>query len=185
MKESKHGAVHHAEVASHIPGRLRVRLPRGSHRPQVLKRIKEGLEEQAGIHGVEINQTAGSATVKYDPDVHTGSGIVGLLRDLDVVVGTVLKVPHIEGEKGEQGGVTFAEALADLNQRLTLFTGIPIDLTILLPLSLAGAGLWLIAVNGLMIETMPGWLLLWFAFDAYLKLNPYHPLPSPKPACVA
>jgi hypothetical protein len=174
-KEHKPKAVHRAEVASHIPGRLRVRLQRESRHPHILNRIKEKLEEQPGVHAVEVNHAAGSVTVKYDHQLHVGTGILGLLEDFDVLVGTVMDVPRIGGAAGSEGAgvVTLADALNDLNSRISALTGISLDLKVLFPVALAGTGLWLIAVNGLMIETMPGWLLVWFAFDAYLKLNPH------------
>jgi hypothetical protein len=64
------------------------------------------------------------------------------------------------------------EALNDLNRRICGATGVPVNLKILLPLVFAGAGLWSISRRGLMIEAVPGWLFLWFAFDMFVKLHP-------------
>ena len=68
----------------------------------------------------------------------------------------------------------FLETLNDLNRRISGIIRIPIDLKILLPLAFAGAGLWSIGKKGLMLESVPGWLFLWFAFDMFVKLHPAH-----------
>jgi hypothetical protein len=177
MSEPKPRQVHHAEVASHIPGRLRIRLPRSSRYPHILNRIKNQLEQKQGIPEVGVNHAAGSLTVNYDHRLHKGTRIFELLEDLDVIAGTVMDVPHIDGAGSERGSnapaLTFADALNDLSNRFAALTGLNLDLKVLLPLTLAGVGVWRIAVKGLMIETIPGWLLLWFAFDAFVKLHPH------------
>jgi len=66
----------------------------------------------------------------------------------------------------------FIFAIEDLNRRIQSATGLPIDLKLALPLTFVGAGAWSIARRGLMIEAVPGWLFLWFAFDMFVKLHP-------------
>ncbi len=167
---------HHAEVASHIPGRLRVRLHRRSRHPHVMTRLKQAIEEQQGVHGVEANHAAGSMTVTYDPQSHQGTDIFGLLEDLDVIVGTALDAPQVEASTAGNGhskaAVTLAGALDDLDQRVAGLTGHTVNLRTLFPLSLAGLGVWRIWENGLMAEMVPGWLLIWLAFDSFVKLHP-------------
>jgi len=123
----------------------------------------------------------GSVTVTYDAQTHPGNGIFGLLEDLDVIVGTVLDAPHIEEEPAAGRGhskaaVTLAGALDDIDRRIALLTGHTLDLRVLFPLTLVGIGVWQIVVSGLMFETLPGWLLVWLGFDAFLKLHP--PIPA-------
>ncbi len=178
------GPTHYAEVASHVPGRLRVRLHPDSRKPEVTEQIKKALEGQQGVHEVEVNHLTGSIAVKYDTEVHEHTGIFGLLEDLDVIVGTLTEAPHLEEVSDGQGhsevAVTFAGALDDVDRRIYALTGRKIDLKILLPLALAGFGVWQIMQYGLMIEVIPGFLLIWFAFDAFLKLH--HHVPGATPA---
>jgi hypothetical protein len=196
MSEPKPRTVHHAEIASHIPGRLRVRLHRKSRQPQVLHRLKHELARRPGVQGVKVNPAAGSVTVTYDAQQHPGTGILDLLEDLDVLVGTVVGVPHEEGPGAEEGrskaALTLAGALDDLDRRLRAFTGYTFDLRVLFPLSLVGTGLWQIRKQGLMLETLPGWLLVWLGVDAFLKLHaptptglrPHTDAPFPQAATV-
>src|SRR5215813_10277912 len=119
MKEPIQRKQHHANVAHQIPGRVRIRLHQESRHPHILQKLKTDLDGQPSVHGVEVNETAGSVTVKYDAQQHTEAGILGLLQDLDVLVGATL--PHIEEEEENGGGhskaaLTLAGALNDLDQ---------------------------------------------------------------------
>ena len=176
MPDTSSQSAHHAEVASHIPGRLRVRLHRHSRHQHIMMQLKKTIEEHQGVHGVEMNHAAGSITVKYDEQTHGGMGIFDLLEDLDVIVGTVTEAPQIEdpteGNGHSKAAMTLAGALDDLDKRVAEFTGHTVNLRTLFPLSLAGLGVWRIMESGLMFEMVPGWLLLWLAFDSFVKLHP-------------
>jgi hypothetical protein len=123
---------------------------------------------------VDVNHAAGSITIGYDPQQHSATSILHVLEDLDVIVGTALDVPHLE-ERTEAGGsgptLSLAGALDDLNQQWAAWTGNAIDLRMLFPLGLVGLGLWQIRNRGLMLELLPGWLLVWLGVDAWLKLS--------------
>ena len=138
--------------------------------------IKAGLDPHKGVHGVKVNGSTGSVTVKYDHARHNKASILGLLEDLDVVVQSMGSMAPTEALKpGGDEAVPpegFLAAVNDLNRRIYEKTGTPIDLKLVLPLAFAGAGLWSIARRGLMIEAVPGWLFLWFAFDMFVKLHP-------------
>ena len=167
---------HRAEVTSHVPGRLRVRLHPESRHPHVLDKLKHDLKKHSGVQDVAVNSMTGSVTVMYDAQTHPGSGVFGLLEDLDVIVGTVLHVPHLsgptEGLGHSKAALTLSGALDDIDRRISVLTGHTLDLRILFPLGLMGVGVWQIMVTGLMLETLPGWLLVWLGFDAFLKLHP-------------
>jgi len=141
-----------------------------------MMQLKKSIEEQQGVHGVEVNQAAGSITVKYDEQTHGGTGIFDLLEALDVIVGSLLDAPQIEeptaGDGRSKAAVTLAEALDDLDKRVAGLTGHTLNLRSLFPLSLAGLGVWRISESGLMLEMVPGWLLIWLAFDSFVKLHP-------------
>ena len=42
----------------------------------------------------------------------------------------------------------------------------------LVPLGLMGAGVWQLFKKGLLLDSVPGWLLVWFGFDAFIELHP-------------
>jgi hypothetical protein len=148
----------------------------------VLQQTKVALEKRQGVQAVHVNQAAGSLTVHYDPDHHPGNSIIRLLEDLDVIVGTGLDLPRIEGSgrlyENSSVATTLGAALDDLDHQIASLTGATVDLRTLFPLSLAGIGIWLIRENGLMLDAAPGWLFLWLAFDAFVRLHPHAPATS-------
>ena len=174
---------HYAEVASHVPGRLRIRLHPDSRKPQVTEQIKNTLEGQHGVHEVAVNHLTGSIAVKYDAAVHEHTGILKVLEDIDVIVGTLRDPSKIEEAFNERGhsevASTFTGAIDDLDNRIYELTGRKVDLKVLFPLALAGLGVWQFMTYGLTIE---GFLLIWFAIDSFLRLHQHVPNAIPASA---
>jgi copper chaperone CopZ len=160
----------HGRVASHIPGRVRVKLAAASRDARIMAHIKEQLKGVAGIDAVDLNHATGSITVRYDRAKHTMEGIRQVFEDIDVVVGNLTDAPSF-GESGKKP-TTFIGAVEDLNRRCSESTGVNIDLKKILPLTLLGAGLWAIARQGFRVSQVPAWVFLWLAFDSFVKLHP-------------
>jgi Heavy metal associated domain 2 len=161
MNDQKISKQHNAHVASHIPGRLRIKLHPGSRTSEDLQQIKEKIGSRAGINGIRSNPDAGSLMVRYDRDRFDKEKIFEVLRDADVVLADLagMKTP---------GGMDFNEAIESLGTR----TGIDLKKTI--PLAFVAAGLWSFARSGLMIESVPGWFFFWLALDSFVKLHRPH-----------
>ncbi len=174
MKPSSEKKAHsRATVASQARGRLRVKFDRQSRSKAQLERIEQYLESQHGIGDVIVNPATGSMTIPYDHAALDGKGVFQFLQDLDVVVESTLHPPAIE-EVGPESGrhPSFTEAIDDLDAYVRRAIGISVDLRLFLPLTLVAAGAWSIARRGLMIESVPGWVFLWLAFDTFVKLHP-------------
>lgn len=173
MNTEKSSTRHAASLASLVPGRLRLKLHRHHRDATMMDRIKSNLSSRDGVNEVRVNPANGSVTVHYDKTRHRAAGILGWLEDLDVVVESIGHLPSVDGEAGS-GAAGFLSALEDLNRRLRAVTGVPVDVKLILPLAFVGAGAWSIFRRGWMIEAVPGWLFLWFAFDMLVKLHPNH-----------
>lgn len=172
--EKQDGPRHHAYVASHTPGRLRIKMHPGSRTPDVLQGIQRGLQAKHGVRDVRVNAANGSVTVIYDHLIHNSASMLGLLDDLDVVIDSIGKASAFEDSPGAAAASpSFLDAVEDINARIRSGLSIPFDLKLILPLTFAGAGAWSIAKEGLMIESVPGWLFLWLAFDMFVKLHPH------------
>jgi hypothetical protein len=174
MNKTKPTPRHRAHVASLTPGRLRIKLnPRNRDAP-TLHGIRADLQSREGVSDVKVNPANGSLTMNFDKGHYSAKGIMGLLEDVDVLVESVGDLPEAEG--GSHGGGLassgFLAAVEDLNRRIQSATGLPVDLKLVLPIFFASTGLWSVAKRGLMIETVPGWIFLWFAFDLFVKLHP-------------
>jgi cation transport ATPase len=163
-----HKQRHRGRLASLVRGRVRVKVHPESRTPHSMQEIQNRLASQEGVHDVIVNPATGSVTVNYDHERYSTAGILGLLEDLDIVVESTVHAEH-----GPSPG--FLAAIDDLNARIHAATGVPIDLKLAVPLAFVGAGIWSIGKKGLMIESVPGWLFLWFAFDMFVKMHPAHP----------
>jgi hypothetical protein len=166
MHESPRQLGYQAEIASDLPGRLRLRFRRGQPHPQILDHLQATLTARPEIREVSVNPAARCLTLHYDATRHSRTGILGVLADLDVLVSAVTGAPQLED-------VT-VQALDDLDRRILAVTGQRLNLRTLFPLGLAGLGLALTLKNGLGLGTLPGWFPLWLAFDAFVKLHREH-----------
>jgi copper chaperone CopZ len=169
---------HRAWMASATAGRVRLKSLHTRHNPALLERIKSALEAKPEVSRVHVNPTAGSFTVHYDSSRCDKAGILKSLQDLDVIVEGVTHAPSVASPETT---LTVNEAIDDLNRRLSSWFGLSVDLRTVLPLTFVGAGLWSIVRNGLMLEKVPGWLLLWLGFDLFVKTRP-HDVAQRKPS---
>jgi Heavy metal associated domain 2 len=173
MHEAEPQPVYHPHVASRMPGRLRLRFRQARQHPELLHQLQTALEARPEVRAVSANLAATSLTVTYDAQRYSETSILGVLEDLDVLVAAVTGAPHLEAPGGpSHAAVTVAEALDDLDRRVLALTGHTLGLRVLFPFGLAGLGLVLTLENGLGLGTLPGWLPLWLAFDAFVKLYP-------------
>jgi hypothetical protein len=168
---------HPARVASDIPGRLRVKLGPQSRAPDVLDGIRRRLKSHAGIHHVTVDTISGSVRVHYDPQHHETRGVLAIFEDCRCIFENLESMT----ESSSAPSTGFLAAVEDLNVRLSAATGIPVDLKLLLPLTLFGAGLWSIARRGLMVESVPGLVFVWLAVDSFVKLHPTPATSGPEP----
>jgi hypothetical protein len=170
-----------ARIASSLPGRLRIKLQDRvpAQDPIVLNDVQDQLAVRDGIEHVRVNRANRSVTIHYDEKKHSAHGLLGLLEDVDIAIDSLVERARFGGdeESGEsgRGPSSFAVAIAHINRRIRVSTGLPIQLNTLLPLMFLGAGVWSIVRSGLMIEKIPGWIFLWLALDVYTKLHPIHP----------
>jgi Heavy metal associated domain 2 len=160
-----------ALVVSDTAGRLRVRLPRKARSAAMMARIAREVGERPGISGVSTNSTTGSVTVRYDPGARGRDEIVALLHDTGVLV---LEITHADEEDGRgrsRTSDTIVDMLDDADRWLSRLTGRRIDLRTAFPLTLGAVGVWRAASVGLGLSQIPTYVLLWWAFDSFYKLN--------------
>src|ERR1022692_2611716 len=75
--------VHGAKVVHHLPGRLRVRLPRSKRDPHLLEQVRDFVQGLGGVCDVEINPVTGSILVHYRPE--SESAVHSLLAQASIV----------------------------------------------------------------------------------------------------
>lgn len=176
MEHHGTGQRHHGRTASSTRGRLRIRLDRASRSAHLLDQVKQHLEAQPGVDNVDTNARTGSVTIRFDHTKQNKGELFRLLGDLDVVMDEALSATDAgEAEVGgSASGKGLATAIDDFGAWVRQTTGMRVDLRKWVPLALVGAGVWSIARQGPMIESVPGWVFLWLALDVSVKLHPQH-----------
>ncbi len=168
----------HGQVVSSTPGRLRVRLHRAHRQGSAAHRAKTHLQEKPGVRDVQTNQATGSVMVKYDPNEISADDIVGLLKDIGIVaVGTAAGLGIELPEAGRSStSVDIISAVDNLDRRLSHVTGQKIDLKLLFPGALFALGVRQVLTQGLGLSQVPGYILLWYAFDSFWKFHQQEPV---------
>ena len=167
----------HARVVSHAPGRVRVRL-RPDHRDaETLTRAEQHLGEQPGVATVTTNVRTGSLLLSFDHVGVSKADLFGMLYDAGIVARDLLdaeEIPEDLGAERQEHSTTatgLMDALTDLDTRLSRLTGGRIDIKLLVPVGMGILAARQIATVGLGLGQVPGYVLLWYAFDSFYKLH--------------
>jgi len=169
----------HGHIVSHTSGRMRVRLHKGNRDPAALEAIEDRLSEHPAIASVTTNPRTGSVLVQYDHHALTKDDLTELLWDAGLVARELLGAEEIPEDLGRESeaaahsttATTVLDALTDLDQRLSKATNGKFDIKLLVPTSLGLLALRQIAINGLGLGQVPGYVLLWYTFDTFYKLH--------------
>ena len=129
------------------------------------------LKKQEGIQEVDINATTGSVLIRYDQEVHTQSDLEAILYDF----GEILYSVAAEGEVPDLGHSSTAaqltQAISDLDRHIFNLTGGSANLKLLIPLLMGAIGVRQILRKGWGLADIPGYVLIWYAFDAFYKFH--------------
>lgn len=170
-----------AKVVHHIPGRLRVRLPRARGNPALLRQLAEFVKAYGGVREVEINPATGSILVRYDPE--SPDEIRALLRETENARSDFDSIPEL-GEADELAEKIQKEAeflaahstlaqyvvntVKALDRDIRVATDNAVDLKVLLP---AGLAVWAFLKAGAEVST-PLWVTLAiFSFNSFVALH--------------
>lgn len=177
---------HEAHVSHHIPGRMRVKLPRAKGQHLVLQDIRQLIAPMPGVQRVEINPATGSVLVYYEPgrheEFHTQLAEHAMQADLFALKGPELSEVDDVAEKIEAEAEFLAahsemarrmiDLVKQIDGRIKLATNNNVDLKVLLPLGLA---VYAFVEAGTEAVT-PLWVTLGiFSFNAFVALHRAYP----------
>jgi hypothetical protein len=170
---------HGARVVHHIPGRLRVRLPRSSRRPDILRDLHGFIRGLGGVREVEINPLTGSILVHYEPEsaaevesllargASSGWEAPPELTDVDELADRIEREADFLAAHSELA-LHIVHAVKALNSAVREASGNTVDLKVLLP---AGLAVWAFWKHGAEAST-PMWVTLAiFAINSFLTLH--------------
>ncbi len=149
------------KIVSNTPGRLRLRVAPSHRQAGEMQRLAKTLEAQPNISQVRTNIENGSITIQHDGNLEH---VFGALWDLGIIFA------DITGGKSE-AAAGVSNAVVDLNKQVNKITNGVVDLRFLFPLGLATLSIRQLIAKGLQFEIIPWYVLAWYAFDSFIKLN--------------
>jgi hypothetical protein len=174
-----------AEIAHHVCGRIRMKIPAAKGNEVLLEQIKRSLSPIPGVHAIDVNPSTGSVIMHYDPAVHEELHLTLSTHGKDHFElprrAPVTEIDELEHQLEEE-----AEFLAEhseaariivdfcrgLDREVKLATNNAVDLKVLVPLGLAAYTFLEIGVEA----ATPVWLTLGlFALNHFVEMHA-HPV---------
>ena len=172
MPRTEHSSV---KVVHRLPHRTRIKMPKVHRTPAKMEKMGERLRQIEGVKGVEVDHRTGSILLKHNEDPGIIESLMLSLEDAgDLFLSVMMEE---EGPESELSVVSkfLKETLGSANANVSRSTRGFIDLRMLVPLGFLGTALWkLRQTEGLMLE-VPPYVLLWYAWDSYMKLHHTRP----------
>ncbi|WP_416669851.1 HMA2 domain-containing protein [Egbenema bharatensis] len=152
-------------VVSRTPGRIRLRIAPEQRQDEVMNDIKQLLQTYlSGIERVRTNTQTGSVTLYFSGGMAPFEAAFSTLCQSGVILSDI--------PTGQSTIATrLTTALAGINQRVNLATEGSMDLRLLFPLLLTFLALRQVFSNSPRLNTAPWYILAWYAFDSFMKLN--------------
>ena len=161
-----------AQIVSQTPGRIRLRVPRVDRQQQKVAPIVNALKARLEIYRVKTNIPSGSITVLHGRELLSSQDMCIVLQDLGVnLLELTQEEPRRVASRSSSAAIEVIKTATDLNQRVKTATNDNIDLRFLLPLSFGVLALRKLIIKGWQLELIPWYVLAWYAFDSFLKLN--------------
>ena len=149
-------------VSSAVPGRIRLRLVHPAAHRHVLPDVAQALEARPEVFEVIVRPASASLVVRHD----TEPAAVAALHEALASVGVVSAPPAAGPDHARRVQSTALVA----NAMVARTTGS--DLRLLAPLTLGLLALRRAARDGPRIADAPWYVLAWYAWESYTKLNP-------------
>lgn len=159
------------KIVSNTPGRLRLRVAPENRKAQTMEHISNFLTLQPHISKVRTNIHHGSILIHHDDQTGTLSEILASLKHIGIIFTYIT-----QGQT--EAATVISHAVIDLNRRVEVATNGTVDLDFLFPLGLGILSVRQLIIKGLQLEVIPWYVLAWYAFNSFLKLNKVNQSPN-------
>jgi len=152
---------------------MRVRLAPDQRAPDFISALTARLIAQDGLRTVDSRPATGSVVIRYDPQRQSREHVLAQLREAGVTVEdqSPAGTNAMPAPATSMTATRLVDAMAEANEALSRATGRSLDLRLLIPFVLGAWGLVRLARSGPQLNEAPAYVLLWYAFDAFWKLN--------------
>ncbi len=169
--ENNNSSFLEAQIISQTPGRVRLRVPPAHRQQQKITPVVNALKARLEIYRVKTNIPSGSITVLHGRELLTSQDMCIVLQDLGVNLLEVTQGSRRAISSSSSAAAEVIKTAKNLNQQVKTATDNAIDLRFLFPLGLGLIAMRQLLVKGWQLELIPWYVLAWYAFDSFLKLN--------------
>ena len=160
-----------AEILSLTPGRIRIGIALSPHRIELINLIAVSLKNQLAVEKVKENLYSGTITIFYPPQSVNSVQILDKLTELglkfsDKPANSLGVVPEYS-----KAAVEVTQVTTYLNRCVRQASNNIVDLGVIIPLSFALLAWRQLILKGWQLETIPWYVLAWYAFDSFIKLQ--------------
>lgn len=153
--------VEHTRIVSSTPKRTRIKVSRKRRNPEEMARLAEALQASPKVNNVETNLYAGTIIVHHRekalPDIKAELKDLGVILMAATGVGTSAK--------------SLTDAVSDLDRQMAPAMKGILNLKVLVPIGFSALAILQLARRGLEIGGAPWYLLAYFAFESFTRLN--------------
>ncbi len=168
-----------AEIISQTPGRVRLRFIPPDRQPEKIAPLANALKARLEIYRVKTNIPTGSITIFHGRELLSSQDMCLILQDLGVKLVEIAQEPRISVVSSSKAATEVIKTTTNLNQKIQTATNNTVDLRFLMPLSLGILAMRQLFTKGWQLELIPWYVLAWYAFDSFLKLNNSDPNSAP------
>jgi hypothetical protein len=153
-----------AKIISATPGRLRLRIHPATRQAENIQHIANFLAGKSHINQVRTNLHQGSILINYDANASNLAAICALLQEINIIFADI-------NQGNTEAAIYVKNAATNLNQEFKRATDGKVDLRFLFPLGLSILAIRQLMIKGWQLEIIPWYVLAWYAFNSFLKLN--------------
>ncbi len=160
-------------VVHRVPGRVRIKFDRAEMTPEALARLRQAISELDGVTRCDANQRATSLVIHYDDaglDMDRLADAVGGLAPEEAAGGDPPDLAHERHPHSRVARGLNARFVA-LDRRIRQLTGHRVDLKVAVPVGFGVLAARQIITSSGSLPAIPWYVLLWYAFDSYLRLQ--------------
>lgn len=159
------------EILSLTPGRIRLRVDLSTYSQEEIDLRVVSLDNQLAIEKVRINIEVGSLTIFYDSQSINTVDILEQLNKLGLTFSEKSITSSLFIPNSSKTAVHITQVSNNINQVIKQASNNIVDLGVIVPLAFGLLAWRQLMLKGWQLETIPWYVLAWYAFDSFIKLQ--------------
>ena len=167
------GEVSRVRIASAIPGRVRLKVPRNRGMLEGMRTIADAFTSCTEVSDVQVNPQTGSILIRYDPERGSLEDLRLALQHLGIAIDQERDAKALPSFGGtvSKASEKITRKFSEMNARVGEATNGNGDLRFFFPLGLGAFTVHQIIRHGLKLEDIPWYATGWYAYQSFVSLN--------------